>query len=163
MTALYVLANEYRQAAELLADLDMAPEVVRDTLESISGELEAKACNIAMMARNLEATAVAIKEAEASLSKRRKAIEAKADWLRGYILAAMDATGVQKISSPYFVISARDNPASVDVFDASMVPSQFMREPKPPEPDKTKIAEAIKQGQDVPGCKMARGRRLDIR
>ena len=40
MTALSLIAAEYRAQAELLADLDLPPEVVADTLESIGGEFE---------------------------------------------------------------------------------------------------------------------------
>jgi hydroxymethylpyrimidine/phosphomethylpyrimidine kinase len=68
MTALYELAHSYRDAAEKLADLDLPPEVIEDTLESLSGDLEVKATNTAMLVRNIEATAEKIKEAEAAMA-----------------------------------------------------------------------------------------------
>jgi len=60
---LYSLAAEYRQAAESIANLDLDDQTIADTLEGLSGELEVKATNVAMFAKNLEATATAIKEA----------------------------------------------------------------------------------------------------
>lgn len=165
MTALYVLAAEYRNAAEKLADLEVDEQTMLDTLESISGDLEVKATNVAMFARNLESTAASIKEAEAAMSARRKAIERRAESLRRYLLTAMQTTGIKKIESPHFCLSVRDNPPSVDVFDAAQVPAEFMRqpEPPPPAPDKTAIKEAIKAGKEVPGARLTQGQRLDIK
>ena len=69
MTQLFVLAGEYRSAAQKLADLDLDEQTVADTLESLSGDLEVKATNVAMFARDLEARAEAIKQAEAQTSQ----------------------------------------------------------------------------------------------
>lgn len=165
MTALYVLAQEYRQAADTLADLDLDEQTIADTLEGMSGDLEAKATNVVLLARNLEATAASIKTAEAAMAVRRKALENRADGLRRYVLSAMQVTGIQKISCPYFALSVRANPASVDVFDAAQVPAEFMRQPEPPPatPDKTAIKDALKAGRDVPGCRLTVGQRLEVK
>ena len=63
MTALYELAHDYRTAADKLADLDLPLEVIEDTLEGLSGDLEMKATNTAMLIRNIEANAAAIRPA----------------------------------------------------------------------------------------------------
>jgi hypothetical protein len=34
--------------------------------------------------------------------------------------------------------------------------------PPPPTPDKTLISKALKDGYEVPGCRLVRGQRLDI-
>lgn len=165
MTALYQLVAEYREAAAVLDDLDLDDQTVADTLEGMTGAIEVKAVNVACVARNLEATAGAIREAEAQMSARRKAIEARADGLRRYLLACMQQTGIQKIESPYFRLAVRDNPAAVDVFDAKQLPAEFMRqpEPPPPAPDKSAIKEALKAGRDVPGARLTQGQRLEVK
>jgi len=162
---LYELAAEYRQAALTLADLDLDEQTVADTLEGLSGDLEVKATNVAMFARNLEATAAQIKEAEAAMATRRKAIEHRADGLRRYLLVCMQQTGVTKIDSVHFRIAVRDNPPAVDVFDSEQLPAEFMRqpEPPPPAPDKTAIKEALKAGRDVPGARLTQGQRLEVK
>jgi len=164
MTALYQLAIEFRETADKLADLDLPPEVVADTLESIGGDLELKAQNVALFTRNLEATAAAIKQAEGDMAARRKAIERRVQGLKDYLLHAMQATGIKKIEGPYLRIGVRDNPEAVEVFDAAQVPAEFMRQPEPPPaaPDKTAIKAAIKAGVEVAGCKLTRSQRLDI-
>lgn len=165
MTSLYDIAAEYRQTADKLADLDLDEQTIADTLEGMSGELEVKAQNVVMFARNLEATATAIKEAETAMAARRKAIEHRAAGLRRYALSAMQVAGVQSIECPYFKLSVRKNPPAVEVFDAAQIPAQFMRapEPPPPAPDKKAITEAIKAGKEVPGARLVSGERLEVR
>ena len=165
MTSLYDIAAEYRQTADKLADLDLDEQTIADTLEGMSGALEVKAQNVVMFARNLEATATAIKEAETAMASRRKAIEHRAAGLRRYALSAMQVAGVPSIECPYFKLSVRKNPPAVEVFDAAQIPAQFMRtpEPPPPAPDKKAITEAIKAGQEVPGARLVSGERLEVR
>lgn len=165
MTALYDIAREYREAADKLADLDLPPEAIEDTLESLSGDLEAKATNTAFVIRNLEASAAAIKEAEAQMAARRKAIESRAARVRDYLLANMMVAGIQKIECPFFRLAVRDNPPAVEVYEPGLVPSEYMRRPEPPPatPDKTAIKEAMKAGIEVPGCKLTVGKRLEIK
>lgn len=162
--SLYTIANEYRQACDLLADLDLDAQTVADTLESLSGDLESKAVNVAAFLRSLEATASNIKDAEAAMKKRREAMERRADSLREYLLGAMQHTGIRKISSPHFDLAVRAKPASVEIEDASQIPADLLRvqEPPAPESDKKAIAAAIKAGRDVPGARMVGGDRLHI-
>lgn len=165
LPSLYVLAEDYRAAIAQLADLDLPAEVVADTLESMAGDLEVKATNVAMFIRNLESTAEQIKSAEAEMAKRRKAIEHRAEHIREYLKANMQRTGISKIECPYFKLAIRDNPPSVVIDSLGMIPAEFMRqpEPPPPAPDKKAIADAIKAGKEVAGAHLANSQRLEIK
>lgn len=165
MTALYVLAQDYRAAAEKLADLDLDEQTIADTLEGLSGDLEVKAVNTAMVARNMQGLAAQIKEAEQAMAARRKALEGRAERLTAYLLANMQHAGISKIESPHFCLSIKSNPAAVVINEPGLIPAEFMRqpEPPPPSPDKTAIKEAIKAGKEVPGAHLAQGVRLEIR
>lgn len=162
---LYQLADQFKQAAERMADLDLPEAVVADTLEGLAGEIEVKATNVAMFVRNLEASADAIKEAEANMAARRKAIENRAKRIRAYLQGQMERTGITKIECPYFKLAVRDNPPAVVIDAESQLPQKFMRtpEPPPPAPDKKAIAEALKSGEEVPGAHLERGKRLEIK
>lgn len=162
---LYELSDQFQLAAQKLADLDLDEETIADTLEGLQGELEVKATNVAMFARNLESMAEQIKLAEAAMSARRKAIENRAQRVKDYLKLNMERTGIQKIESPYFNISIRDNPPSVVIDAASQIPEDYMRQPElpPAVPDKKLIAQAIKDGYTVPGCHLESSKRLEIR
>ncbi|MCX8017689.1 MAG: siphovirus Gp157 family protein [Rhodocyclaceae bacterium] len=165
LPALYELAAEYRQALQTLSELDLPEEVVRDTLEGLQGDLQVKATNVAAFVRNLEATAQAIKQAEEQMAARRKAIEARAERIRQYLLENLKACGIQRIESPWFVIALRDNPPSVEVFDEAQLPPEFLVAPPPPDPrpDKRAILAALKAGREVPGARIVRGQRVEIK
>jgi hypothetical protein len=165
MSALYQLAAEYRDAAERMADLDLPAEVIADTLEGLAGDIEVKATNTAQMVRNIETLAEQIKAAEKAMAERRKALEARADWLRSYLLANLIAAGISKVESPWFSLTVRQNPPSVALDDVSLIPTDYWRAVLPPPPaiDKVAIKAAIEAGHDVPGARVVRGQRLDIK
>ena len=164
MTALYEIAATFRADADKLADLDLDAVTLADTIESMSGDLETKVQNTLFVARNLEVTAESIRWAMATMLVRAKAIEARAAVLRKGIFDAMQFTGVQKIEGPFFKLTIQNNPPSVDVFDAAMVPASYMTAPVAPlpTPDKAAIKLAIKSGAEVPGCRMTAGQRLVV-
>lgn len=164
MTSLYDISAQYRADAARLADLDLPAEVVTDTLDAMSGELEMKAQNVVMFARDLQATAAAIKDAEEAMARRRKAIENRARHLLDYVQGCMETAQVQRIECPHFRLAIQRSPASVDVYEPGLLPAQYMRAPAPPEPsaDKRAIADAIKAGLEVPGARMLQGTRLAI-
>jgi len=163
--SLYELAAEFRETAATLADMDLPPEVVADTLESISLPIEQKAGQVAAFIRNLEATADQIKAAEKQMADRRKAMENRAASVKEYLRTNMAACGMTKIDHPLFKISLRDNPESVVIDDERQIPVDYLRQPEPPAPtpDKTLIKQAIKDGFDVPGAHLARSQRLEIK
>lgn len=165
-TALYVLADEYREAAARLADLELDEQTIADTLEGLAGELEVKATNVALFIRNIEASADAIKAAEGEMAKRRKAIEARADRIREYLKANMERTGISKIESPYLSLTIKKNPPSVVIDAEGQIPCEFFKDPPPPPPpavDKKAIADAIKAGNEVPGAHLQTSTRLEIK
>ena len=158
---LFELKTEYQLVAHKLQDMDLDEQTIADTLEAFAGDLETKATNTVMVSRNMRATAAAIKEAEASMAARRKAIEARADYLDKRVFDTMIETGITKIECPYFRLSIQDNPPAVEVFDSLQIPADYMREvPATFTVDKVLIKKAIQDGFDVPGAKLTHGKRL---
>ncbi|KAG0186340.1 hypothetical protein DFQ28_008028 [Apophysomyces sp. BC1034] len=162
---LYPIASEYRQAADTLAELDLDEQTVADTLESISGDLTAKAQNVAFVIRNLETSAEQIKAAIEQMQARAQAYARRAERIKEYLLQNMLMSGVQKLECPYFRLAVRENPPKVVIDDERQIPMAYMTDPPPPQPkpDKKRIAQAIKDGGDVPGCRLERGNRLEIK
>ena len=162
--SLYEISAAYRADVEKLANLELDDATLADTLEGMGGELEEKAQNVVFFARNLEATAAAIKEAEAQMAARRKALEKRAEGLRRYVFSSMQVAGVTKIECPYFRLAIQNNPPAVDVFEADLIPLEYMVQPETPPmaPDRKAIAKAIKDGKDVPGARLTQTQRLQV-
>lgn len=160
---LYELVDEYRSASERMMDLEFDEATITDTLEGLSGDLTTKMNNIAQMTRNFDSAVDAIKEAEKKMKQRRDSISKRAEWLHFYLKSNMERAGIKKIESPFFTISIRDNPPSVDIFDHTILPDEYQRIETVKTPDKTMIKDSIKSGKEVPGAKLSHSTRLDIR
>lgn len=156
MTALYVLAQEHHALAESLTNLDLDEQTIADTLEAEACALEAKATATAMVVRNIEATAAAIKEAEGAMKKRREALERRANSLRDYLLRSMLHAGIKRVDHPMLSLAVKGKAASVVVLDEAQVPDEFFDQPPPPAKrlSKSRIGAAIKAGREVPGAKL---------
>lgn len=164
MTSLFQLTADFRAQAEQLAALELDEQTLADTLESLSGDVEQKAQNVAYVALSLESTADAIKAHREAQKAREDAMRARAEGLRRYIAGCMDACGISKIDGPGVALSFRKSSAVV-INEPGLIPAEFMRqpEPPPPAPSKTLIAEAIKAGREVPGAYIEQRKSLQIR
>ena len=164
MTQLYVLAADYLAAASKLANMDLDAATIADTLESLSGDLEVKAQNVAYMVRNIESTVEAINAFTKDQQARAKSLELRAEGLRNYLQRCMEATGIEKIEGPGIVLSFRKSSAVV-IDEPGLIPNEFMRQPEPPapSPDKTAISAAIKAGKEVAGAHIEQRRSLQIK
>ena len=165
LPALYEIAAEYRENLAKLEELDLDAQTVADTLESIGGDMTLKATNVGFVIRNMESLAAQIKEAEAAMAARRKALEARAEHVREYLMRNMLACEISKIESPYFTLSVRTNPPKVVIDDPEAIPAEYWRQPAIPAPelDKKKLAEEMKAGVVVDGAHMERGSSLSIK
>jgi len=162
---LYTIADQYLQDLQKLQDMDLDEKTFADTLESLSGDLEVKATNVAMFVRNLEASAESIKAAEKQMAERRKAIEAKAERIRNYLKDNMARTGITKIDCPYFALSLRNSPPAVEVINADEIPAQYFDIPEPPAPvlNKNRLKDDLKNGVIVEGARLTQGSYLQIK
>lgn len=161
---LYLLSQEYKAAAAALADLDLDELTVANTLESLAGDLEAKATNVALMCRSLDATAASVKQWAKDATDRAKAIEARAEALRAYLARCLTDAAIERVEGPGVVISWRKSSAVV-IDEPALIPAEFMRvpEPPPPAPDKALIAASIKAGVEVPGAHVEQRRNLQVK
>lgn len=160
---LYAISDQYLQDVEKLTTLELDDQTFADTLESLQGDMEAKATNVAAFVGNLEGSAKLIRESAARQIERAEAIERKAERMRQYLLDNMLRTGISKIECPWFVLTVKNNPEKV-VIDGD-VPPEFMRQPKPPAPapDKTAIKEFLKTGAAADWAHLESGKRLEIK
>lgn len=169
MTSLYSLTEQYRSLMTLAdSETDIPEEVLRDTLEGLGGEVQLKAQNVARFVANQDAMADAIEDAADAMKTRAKRLRSRTAYLRQYLLVNMQAANLPRLESPELVVAIKKNPASVVVFDEAAVPAEFKRTPPPapppvPVPDKKLIADTIKAGTEVPGCRLEQGFRLEIK
>lgn len=165
MPTLYTIATEYQAGLSALADLDLDPQTVADTLEGMQGELQDKLRAVIAYALSMGADAESQAAAAKRMTDRAKATAARADGLLEYARTVMQSTGLGEVATDEWAAKLAKKPPSVNVIDAALVPLAYMRqpEPPPPAPDKKAIAEALKTGAQVPGCELVQGFRLAIK
>lgn len=162
---LYEILGDFRSLELLAEEDDLPPEVIRDTLESLEGDLEAKATNIAKLVLGLEAEADMIDVAALAMQRRAERRRKRAEGIRSYVLFQLQNAQRPKVECPEFTLYVRKNPDAVEITDPLRVPAEFMvqPEPPPPHPDKGLIKVALKAGRAVAGCWLRQGERLEIR
>jgi hypothetical protein len=167
LPALFKLTDQYRGLLALDAE-EVPEQVLRDTLEALTGDIQEKSANVAAYMRNLESAADAIDEAAQQMRLRAQKVRLRAESIKSYLLHNMRACEISRIESPYFTLAVRKNPPSVAVFDERAVPEVFKSYPAPaaaPEQriDRKAVADALKAGWSVPGCKLEYGYRLEVK
>jgi hypothetical protein len=160
---LYKLADEYVAIAMQMADSDLPDDVIADTLEGASGDIENKAWNTAALILQFEGEASIIKEAEQRMSARRKSLEKRVQWMRDYVLVQLIRTGIGEIDSPEFVIRVQDNPPKVILDDEDAVPSAFKLTETVTTIRKAEIRKLLLDGQTVAGAHLESEKRLSIK
>lgn len=153
---------ELSVAFQEVQNMELDPEVMKDTLDSINDAIENKAENIAKLIRNLESDVSAYKEEEDRLKTKRQATENKVKWLKTYLEDNMKLTGKTKFKSGMFNFSIQKNPVSVNITDERIIPEEFLIQ-QPPKVDKTSLKEVLKNEIEVPGAELKQTEGLRIR
>jgi hypothetical protein len=160
---LYSIASEYRQQLAALADLDMPPEAVADTVEGMSGELESKLRAVIAYSLELDVLATGAADAAKRMQDRARTLQNRVEWLRTYALQAMQGCGIGEVATDEFAARVAKKPASVQIAEGAVLPAEYLRTKTITEPNKTAIGEALKAGKQIENCTLVQGYRLAIK
>lgn len=104
MANLFELTAEYKTlliALEEESDDETVVEVIKDTLELLDGDIEAKADSYAYIKRQLDADEEALKKEESRLRARRESIVRNRQRLMESLMEAMKLTGKTKFKTQF--------------------------------------------------------------
>lgn len=162
---LYELKEEYRELLALAEDPDTDPDVFRDTMDALSGEIEEKADAYAVVMDQLDADEELIDREIKRLTARKKSLAENKTRMKANLLDAMTVTGKRKFKTALHSFSVAKNPASVvmEVSDWHYVPADYLKQ-KDPDIDKAKLKAALQAGADLTGiCHLEQTERVNIR
>ena len=149
---IFNLSDDYMQILSMMDDPDLDQQTLKDTMEGIEGAYEDKFDGYAAVIRQLTSYINELEEEKKRIDARKESFENNVKKMKKIMLESMNATGKTKFKTAKNSFWTQKNKASV-VIDAKSVwdiPEDFRRY-KDPEPDKTKIGEAIAAGQDFTG------------
>ena len=164
MTSLYQLAHDFREQIDSLFDPETGEAL--PAFEEFRVMLGNKANAVAAYVLNCESDASQAKEAIKRIKTLQTAYERKADRLREYLAENMKTAGIHEIKAAdgSFVVKLYvDRDESVEIEEGAQFDRELCNDPKPPEPSKTKIKNAILAGQPVAGARIVRKDRLTIK
>lgn len=154
---LYEISDQYAALMDM-AD-DIPADALADTLESIQADFDEKAINVALVIQNLKSDENQLKEEIDRLVSKKKAIKARQDRLREYLLTNMQAIKKMNVKSPVINITLKRTPAKID--KSEDWEGRFVKWAQEndrddllffydPEPDTKAIMRALDNGEDIP-------------
>ena len=135
-------------------DLETGEIIDTEQLDKLQMEREKKLENVACWIKDLKAEAEALKAEKQALAERQRVAENKAESLKKWLAYALQG---EKFKTTKCAISFRKSEA-VEVTDEGL--NNLMKEHdelltyKAPEPNKTKIKQALKDGLSVEGVQL---------
>lgn len=161
MATLYEISQTYLEVLDaLIANEDGTMDVT--ALENINDELSNKLENVALYIKDIEGFSEVIRQEEMRLNQRRKALENKAQHLRGYLTSCMEMVGQTKFETPMVKLSFRNSKA-VEITDEGMLPTRYFVKKVTYSPDKGAIKKDIDEGWEVPGAELVERRNIQIK
>ena len=145
---------EIDQAIMNCVDVETGEIIDTEQLDRLQMERDAKLENVACWIKDLKAEAEALKAEKQALAERQKVAENKMESLKKYLAYALDG---KKFSTAKCAVSFR-NTESVEItpegLEALMKEHDELLTYKAPEPNKTAIKQAIKDGLNVAGVQL---------
>lgn len=145
---------EIDQAIMRCVDLETGEIIDTEKLDKLQMEKEKKLENVACWIKDLKAEAEALKNEKLALAERQRVAENKAESLKKWLAYALQG---EKFKTSKCAISFRKSEA-VEVTDEGL--NNLMKEHdelltyKAPEPNKTAIKQALKDGLSVAGVQL---------
>ena len=154
---------EIDQAIMECIDMETGEIIDTEQLDKLQMERDTKLENVACWIKDLKAEAEALKNEKQALAERQKVAENKAESLKKWLAYALQG---EKFKTSKCAISFRKSEA-VEVTDEGL--NNLMKEHdelltyKAPEPNKTAIKQAIKDGLNVAGVQLVQNTSVIIK
>ena len=165
---LYEIKENYLDFLNKIESGEIETEYINDTLESILDDFNTKVDNISSFIKNLKSEAQAISDESKKLNERAKQKESKAESLLQYVEKMLKESGIKKVETARNAVQLKLSPPSLKVDDgfiewAKENSTEFVRAKTTFDPDKNAIKEALKQGQEIPYCRLEQSEKINIK
>jgi chaperonin cofactor prefoldin len=163
MSTLYDLTGQFKELLEMIEQGEVDPEVLKDTLEGLEGEIEYKADGYAKVIKELEGQTSVLKAEIERLSGRKSSLENNIKAMKESLQNAMQITGKTKFKTELFSFNIQKNPAKLVVDDPSNIPNVYLI-PQEPKVDTTKLKNYLSDIDFAPSyAHLEQGESLRIR
>ena len=149
---IFDLSADYLQILGMMDDPELDEQMLKDTMEGIEGALDDKFDNYVYVAKETQADIKVLEETIKELQARKASKENNLKRLKEIMTMVMNTTGKVKFKTALHSYWVQKNPEGVviDTKNVWDIPEDYLKFADP-EPDKTAIKAAIKDGVDFQG------------
>ena len=152
--SLYNITNSFITLFEKAENEELTQEEIQEQGNELALALRNKSTSIIGYVRNLDLTSEAIKNEIDRLTIMKKAIDNKNTKFKEYVKENMERLDLPKIDTELGTLSIAKNPASVEIFDETLIADEYKKEKVTVSIDKTSIKNALKEGKNVQGARL---------
>lgn len=171
MPTLDAIQHEIQTALSALDDVDLSPEDYANTeaailayLDDLANQESAKVDGIARVDSAIQKDIDWLKDEEAKIAAKRRALTNRKEQFRKWILGVMASHSLQSVKGRVHSVSRRKTPVSVIVEgNPQSLPSQYRTETITYSANKAAIKDALLSGAEIPGCHLVQGEAIAIR
>jgi hypothetical protein len=160
-TTLYEIEQTYINIVEQLMNDECTPEL-EESLAIAEKDLQTKGIAYANVIKQMDSECDIIDAEIERLTKLKKARVNASERLKERIKQAMILFSKDEIKTPLIKLSFRKSEAVI-VHDVNSLPQMFKTIKITEQPDKVKIKETLKQGEDIIGCEIVTNLNLQIK
>jgi hypothetical protein len=146
MSSLYDIKNKF---VELATRDDLTEEESKELCTLLATELTNKSTNIIGFIRNTELTLDAVDIEIKRLQDMKKATTNKLEKFKSYVELNMTQLGIQEINTPLGKMSFRKLPASVEIVNEDLIPTEYIRTKTETSVDKKAILDTYKENGEL--------------
>lgn len=144
--------------AAMLDDVDAYNLLMEENFDDIDTKLS----NYGHVVLQLNADEKALTDEIKRLTKTRDSVRRKRELLKEHMKEAMIETGHERVKDVTITVSLAKNPPKLEIDEGAMIPVKFLIQP-PPEPDKSLLKKALKDGEVIDGCRLTTGMSVRIK
>ena len=149
MATLYELTGQYQLLLALMEDPDVDPQLIDDSLEAVSGEIEAKADGYAKVRLELLNEKAGLKAEIERLSARVRTIDRNVDRMMESLKNGLIAADKPKFKTELFSFTIAKNPPKVVIDCEADIPEAFLI-PQPAKVDTAAIKKSLQSEDEAP-------------
>ena len=161
MSSLFNLTDSYLKVKRMEEE-GADTETIIDTLNAIESAIEDKAENYHGFIKQLEGEIQAINTEQKRLADLKRSKVNLIDRLKHNLIAALEATGNERIQTDTVIVSLRNNAYMLDIQDESNIPMEFVEEVIERKIDKRALLQYVKENE-VEGIHLKRSKGVMFR
>lgn len=152
--SLYNITNSFITLFEKAENGELTQEEIQEQGNDLALALKNKSTSIIGYVRNSELMSEAIKNEIDRLTAMKKAVDNRIDKFKEYVKENMQHLEVEKIETEIGTLSIAKNPASVEIYDETLITDEYKKEKVTISIDKTAIKNDLKAGKEVQGARL---------